>query len=53
MYQGDQISEVDLGETVERMAEGRREMRTQFWWGSVEKRRYLKDLGVDWRVILK
>jgi hypothetical protein len=53
MYLGDQISEDDLGETVERVAEGRREMRTQFWWESLKKRRYLEDLGVDGRVILK
>jgi hypothetical protein len=35
------------------MAEGRREMHTEFWWGSLEKIHYLEDLGVDGRVILK
>jgi hypothetical protein len=29
------------------------EMHTGFWWGKTRKRDHLKDLGVDWRIILK
>jgi hypothetical protein len=28
-------------------------MRRGFWWGNLKERYYLKDLGIDERVILK
>jgi hypothetical protein len=32
---------------------GRREIHTGFWSGYLKERGYLKDLGVDGRIILK
>jgi hypothetical protein len=28
-------------------------MRTEFWWGNLRERDYLKYLGIDGRMILK
>ena len=32
---------------------GRREMQTGFWFGKMQERDHLEDLGVDERIILK
>jgi hypothetical protein len=31
----------------------KKEMPTQFWWGNLEEREYLEDLGRDYRVAFK
>ena len=31
----------------------RREIRTEFWWGNLEEREHLEDLGLDGNIILK
>lgn len=32
---------------------GRGELHTGFWWGTLEERDHLEDLGLDGRIILK
>jgi hypothetical protein len=32
---------------------GRVEMHTELWWGNMRERDYVKDLGIDGRVLLK
>jgi seryl-tRNA synthetase len=30
-----------------------RKVHTGFWWGDLKGRDHLRDLGLDWRIILK
>jgi hypothetical protein len=32
---------------------GKGEVHTGFWWRKLRERDHLKDVGVDWRIILK
>jgi hypothetical protein len=38
---------------VTRLGNRKGEVRTGFWWGNLKKGDYLKDTGVDGRIILK
>jgi hypothetical protein len=51
-YPGDQMKKDEVGSDIG-VHGGRGEVHIGFWWGNMSERHHLKDLGVDWTIILK